>query len=417
MRRTPLLSLLLAAASLTVGLAACGGDDAKTDTAATSGSTPTAPGAINANGTELDSPVAYTKNTTRLNAADPSAVAALTALTMYPSTAKDLRPDAVAFAGYEDWRSILLASSFAAKPLGFPLLLLAGRDLAPVSQAALAQLQPRGASVMNGAQALRIGVSTRPGDLRSRRVTSASPAGLARAVDRQLMRLRGRPSPRVMIVNSDDPKSAAPAAAWAARSGDPILFTTSGSLPADTKAALQMHDNPRIYVFGNLDTVSRFVVSQLSEYGVVKRVEPKEAEGGPADLSIAFARYSDGDFGWNYTEPGHGFVFAPTADPLSAMAAAGLSSGGTYGALLFVDRPDHVEPPLKSYLLSVQPGYDDRQPATQSYYNRGWIIGGTNAISPQTHARIDSLLETIRKDSVTSLGDSGTPGAAGAPAP
>ncbi len=76
-----------------------------------------------------------------------------------------------------------------------------------------------------------------------------------------------------------------------------------------------------------------------------------------------------------------------------------------------------MEPPLKSYLLSVQPGYDDKQPATQSYYNRGWIIGGVNAIGAQTHARIDSLLETIRQDSVSSLGDSGTPGAAGAPAP
>ncbi len=143
MRRTHRsFPLLLAAASLTVGLAACGGDDAKTDTAATSGSTPTAPGAVNANGTELDAPVAYTKNTTRINAADPSAVAALTALTMYPSTAKDLRPDAVAFAGYE---------GLALDPAGLLVCGQAARLPAPaarrprsrtVSQAALAQLQP-----------------------------------------------------------------------------------------------------------------------------------------------------------------------------------------------------------------------------------------------------------------------------------
>lgn len=410
MRRLPLLSLLVAAIVSAAGLAACGGDDAPPTTSTpTSPTTPTTEGSTSATSTVITAPRAYTKNTVRLDAADPTGVAALTALTMYPSTARDLRPDAVTFAGADDWRSILLASSFAAKPLGFPLLLMDGRNLPPVSSAALAQLQPAGAPSMNKAQGLRIGVSNRPTNgLRTRYLTSISPAGLARAADRQLQNLRGRASDRVMVVNSDKPEYAAPAAAWAARSGDPILFTGSGTLPADTKAALQTHSNPRIYVFGGPDVVSRFVISQLQEYGTVKRVEPSEATGGPSDLSIAFARYSDRDFGWNYTLPGHGFVFAPTKDPISAMAAAALSSGGTYGALLFVDRPDHVEQPLKSYLLDVQPGYNDANPATQGFYNRGWIIGATTAISTQTQARIDGILEIARTDSPNQLGDAGT---------
>lgn len=409
MRRLPLLTLLVAALASAVGLSACGGDDTPPPTSTPSATTPTTDGSTSATTTSLPVPRAYTKNTTRLDASDPTGVAALTALTMYPSTARDLRPDAVTFAGADDWRSILLASSFAAKPLGFPLLLMDGRNLPPVSSATLAQLQPAGASSMNKAQGLRIGVSTRPAtDLRTRYLTSATPAGLARAADRQLQNLRGRASDRVIVVNSDDPKSAAPAAAWAARSGDPILFTGSGTVPADTKAALQTHSNPRIYVLGGPETVSRFVISQLQEYGTVKRIQPDESSGGASDLSIAFAKYSDDDFGWNYNDIGHGYVFASTSDPISAMAAAALSSGGNYGALLFVDRPNHLEQPLKSYLLNVQPGYNDQHPPTQGFYNRGWIVGATTDISVQVQSRIDNLLEIIRTDSANQLGDTST---------
>lgn len=400
--------LLLCAALLPLGaLAACGGDDPAPPSTAVSPTAPTTVGSSTSSSAQLTVPRIATKNTTRIDAADPAAVAATAALTMYPGTARDLRPDAVTIAGADDWRSMLLAAPFAAKPLGFPLLLAEGRALPPISTAALAQLQPPGAKAMNSAQGLRIGVATRPDGLRTRYLTSSTPAGLARAVDRQLSKARGRASDRVMIVNSEDPASAAPAAAWAARSGDPILFTGAGTLPADTKAALAEHPNPRVYVLGGPDTVSSFVIRSLQEIpgASVYRIKPTTADGGPSDLSIAFARFSDKDFGFNYRNIGHGFVFANTKDPTSAIAAAALSSGGTYGAMLFVDRPDHVEPQLKSYLLDVQPGYNDQNPATQGFYNRGWIIGAPTAIEVQTQARIDQLLEIVRTDDPNALGD------------
>ena len=53
----------------------------------------------------------------------------------------------------------------------------------------------------------------------------------------------------------------------------------------------------------------------------------------------------------------------------------------------------------------MQPGYDDTHPPTQGFYNRGWIIGATTAISAQVQARIDSLLEITRTDSANQLGD------------
>lgn len=404
----PHLSLLLCAALLPAfTFSACGGDDPKPTSSPISATTPTTEGSATKDSQVLPVPRSGTKNTTRIDAADATAVAAQTAITMYPSTAKDLRPDAVTFAGADDWRSILLASSFAAKPLGFPLLLVSGRDVPAVSAAALAQLQPQGSRLMNMAQGVRIGVSSRPGDLRTRFLTASTPAGLAREADRQLTKARGRASSRVLIVNSEEPQWAAPAAAWAARSGDPILFVNKGSVPADTKAALLEHENPRVYVMGGPDVVSSFVVRSLQEVPgtTVYRIAPKTADGTPADLSIEFARYSDNDMGFNYRYPGHSFVFAPSGDPISAMASAALSSGGNYPAMLFVDRPDHVEPPLRSYLLAVQPGYDAEHPPTQGFYNRGWIVGASTAIEPATQARIDHLLEIVPKDEPNALGD------------
>lgn len=401
MPRLPVFLMLCAALVPATLLTACGGDDTENG-ASTTPTTPTAAGIASAASTTLTAPRAATKNTTRIDAADAASIAATTALTMYPSSASDLRPDAVALAGSDDWRSILLAASFAARPLGWPLLLVDGRDLPPVTSSTLAVLRPKGARAMNGAQAIRVGVAAQPVGLRTRYLTSSTPAGLARAVDRQLTKARdNKPSSRVLIVNSEDPASAAPAAAWAAVSGDPILFAGAGTLPADTKAALLTHENPRIYILGGQDTISRFVSSQLQEYGSVRRIEPGTADGGPADLAIAFAKYSDGDFGFNFRDPGHGLVFASTKDPTAAMAASGLSSAGTYGALLYVDRPDHVEPALRSYLLDIQPGYNDSTPPTAGFYNRGWIIGGPSAIEEATQARLDQLLEIVKTETST----------------
>ncbi|MBJ7471800.1 MAG: cell wall-binding repeat-containing protein [Solirubrobacteraceae bacterium] len=326
---------------------------------------------------------------------------------MFPSTARDLRPDAVALAGADDWRAILLAAPFAAKPLGFPVLLADGRNLPPVTTSAMRQLQPAGSRRMNSAQVLRIGTAARPEGMRARYVTATTPAGLAKAADRQLTKLRGRASSRILVVNSEDPASAAPAAAWAARSGDPILFTGAGTLPADTKEAIAEHDNPRIYVLGSSDVVSSFVIRSLKDIPgtSVYRIQPPNNDGGPADLAIEFARYSDREFGWNYRDPGHSFVFAPTKDPTSAMAAAALSSGGTYPALLYVDEPDHVSPALRSYLLDIQPGFDDQVSVTQTFQNRGWIVGPTTAIEVSTQARIDNLMEIVRSDNPNAIGD------------
>jgi hypothetical protein len=181
-----------------------------------------------------------------------------------------------------------------------------------------------------------------------------------------------------------------PAAAWAAKAGDPVLFVRRDAIPADTRAALLAHNQPHIYVLGPPAAISDRTVTELEALGSVKRI------GGPdpAASSVAFARYIDPNFGWGVVDPGHGLVFARADRPLDAAAAALLSASGSYGPLLVVGAPDALDRSLEQYLLDIQPGYS--KDPVRGVYNHGWIVGDDRAISVAMQSRIDSLLE-IRK--------------------
>jgi hypothetical protein len=158
-------------------------------------------------------------------------------------------------------------------------------------------------------------------------------------------------------------------------------------VPAETRAALQAHGQPRIYVLGPPSTVSAATLRVLKRLGTVTRI----GADNPTASAIAFARYADSNFGWGVVDPGHGLVFARTDRPLDAAAAAPLSVSGTYGPLLVLASPTAVDEALGQYLLDIQPGYT-RDPV-RGVYNHGWLIGDDRAISVATQARIDSLLE------------------------
>jgi hypothetical protein len=115
------------------------------------------------------------------------------------------------------------------------------------------------------------------------------------------------------------------------------------------------------------------------------------SSASPVTNAIAFARYSDGAFGWNVVDPGHGLVFANDQRPLDAAAAAPLSASGKYGPLLLVDQPSPLPPTLIQYLLDIEPGYE--KDPTRGVYNHGWLLGDAGAISVGDQARIDTLLE------------------------
>jgi hypothetical protein len=332
-------------------------------------------------------PFIATKNTTRVAGSDSTTDAAAVAGAVFPGGTSDTRPQAVALADANDWRTALAAASLMSAPLRAPLLLGDHSGVPAATATALARLAPGGSRAAGGAQVIRIGAVARPDGLRAANIGGANPFALAAAIDRFVSAARRAVGSSVVVVSADAPAFAMPAAAWAAKSGDPILYVTHDTVPPETRTAIARRPQARIYVLGPPAAVGATVVTQLSGLGTVKRI----ASADPVSNAIAFARYVDGTFGWGIDNPGHGLVFANTARTLDAAAAAALSASGTFGPLLLVQAADHLPAALRQYLLDIQPGYADDP--VRGVYNHGWLVGDEHAISSSVQSRIDALLE------------------------
>jgi hypothetical protein len=181
-----------------------------------------------------------------------------------------------------------------------------------------------------------------------------------------------------------------PAAGWAAKSGDPILFTARERLPGPTRAALRAHGRPRIYLLGPASVISRGVEDQLSRLGTVTRIAGRD---GPA-TAVEFARFSDGPFGWGVVDPGHGMVFLTPQRPADAGPAGALSASGTFGPQLLTRADGALPAVARDYLRDIRPGYSSDP--VRGVYNHAWIVGDTDAVPETTQAQIDGLLEITR---------------------
>lgn len=336
--------------------------------------------------TDLGFPSFATKNTTRVGGGDPAANAAAVARAVYPSTSRTGRAAAVALVPGKDWRVALAAASLMAPPVRAPILLADG-DGPAVTVEALKDLAPTGSAQAGGAQVIRVGDVFRPARLKTTDIGGKDPAAVARAIDAFGRAVRGSDTGRVLVVSSEAPEYAMPAAAWAAKSGDPILFVGRNTVPPETLAALKAHSRPKIYVLGPSKVISPKVTKALRATGTVTRIGDQD----PVSSAVAFARFRDGEFGWGIVDPGHGLVFANAGRPTDAAAAAPLSASGTYGPLLVVPSAGTLPRPLEQFLLDVQPGFD-RDPV-RGVYNHGWIVGDEKAIGIEAQATIDGLLE------------------------
>jgi hypothetical protein len=356
----------------------------------------------------LGFPAVATSNTTRVGGPDPASSAAGVALATYPSTDAAQRPAAVALVDAADWQGAIAASMLMAAPLGppsgvpkrtakgapagAPLLISAADGVPEPTSEALEALDPRGSSGTGGAQVFAIGDAAVPGDLRTKRIPQAAgPAAGAAAIAALRDRLFGSPPRHMVIASATEPGFAMPAAAWAARSGDPVLFTGPNELPAPTAAVLRRHPRTPVYVLGPSSAIPTSVVRQIAAIDPrVRRVSGED----PVANAIALARYRDGDFGWNVNDPGHGFVVARSDSPLAAAAAAALSASGTWGPLLLTDSAATLPAALRGYLLDVKPGYTTDP--TRAFYNHVWLIGDEEAIDLRQQAEIDALAELAK---------------------
>ena len=338
----------------------------------------------------LGFPQTATKNTTRIPGSDSVETAAAVARTVHPGITS--RPDAVTLVDTSDWRVAIAAAALSAPPFDAPLLFSDGTDLPGASASALKALAPQGSDAAGDAKIIRIGNVAKPAGYEASDVTGTTAFGLTRGIASLIRSAKPGKTARVLIASADDSSFAAPAAAYAAKSGDPVLFVTRDSVPPETRAALASLaglTRPRLYILGPSSIISPKVTRQLRRLGRIIRYGGKD----PVTNAIAAARFKDGAFGWGVVDPGHGLVFARAGRPLDAVAAAGLSGSGKYGPLLLLDDAAELPQTIQQYLLDIQPGYSS-DPVT-GVYNHAWIIGNAVAISVAEQARIDALLEIV----------------------
>ncbi len=345
---------------------------------------------------DLGFPAFATKNTTRVAGVDPIADAAGVALAVFPSTGNVNGPDAVTLVDSSDWATGIAAASLVAMPVGAPILLTDGGSIPGLTATALEALEPEGSAITDGHQAIAIGPAAAPPGLRTERVSGSDPAELAAAIAKLRQTLSGERPSHVLLVSMDQPQLAMPAAAWAARSGDPVLFVHTDSVPKPTLAALRSDRGVPVYALGPPSAISDKALAQLHKVAPgVKRVGAED----PVANAIEFARYVDGTFGWNVNDPGHGFVIANVARPQDAGASAALSASGDWGPLLITDDASQVPAALRNYLLDVKPGYVSDP--TRAVYNHIWLIGDQDALSVDFQAEVDDLAEVAQVQSGT----------------
>ena len=340
---------------------------------------------------KLGYPSFATNNTTRVGGSDSAEIAAAVSLAVFPSSTPAQRPAAVAVVDEDDWQGAVAASVLMAEPARAPLLVSSDGALPDASAQALAALDPRGTDATQGTQAFAVGQGATPDGLKTTEVGGGDPAAEAATIAGLRERLAGAPPKRIVLVSESEPEFAVPAAAWAARSGDPVLFATADKLPATTAKALRAHPKTPVYVLGPSSAISSDVFREVDKLaGRVRRVAGETA----VENAIALARYASGGFGWNVNDPGHGFVVAREDDPLAATASSPLSASGTWGPLLLTDDAATLPKPLREYLLSVKPGYTTDP--TRAFYNHVWVIGDQDAIDVNQQAEIDELAELAK---------------------
>jgi len=346
----------------------------------------------------LGYPAFATDNTTRVGGATAAENAAAVALAVFPSITPAQRPAAVALVAEDDWLAAIAAAVLMAPPVRVPLLFSGPESTPEASEEALAALDPQGSKATSGARGFAFGAALVPDSLagiESIRGGGAGeaddPAAIAATIADLRDRLFGSPPKAIVLAPLSEPSFAAPAAAWAARSGDPVLFAETDALPKATEDALKKHAKVPVYVLGPASAIADAVIAEVKGLGnPVQRVAGED----PVKNALAFARYGGDGFGWNVNDPGHGFVLARDDSPLEAAAAAPLSAAGTWGPLLLTDSAGTLPPEVRSYLLDVKPGYTTNP--TRAYYNHVWVIGDQEAIDVKQQAEANELAELAK---------------------
>ena len=180
-----------------------------------------------------------------------------------------------------------------------------------------------------------------------------------------------------------------PAAAYAAKSGDPVLFTARDTLPGadargDPRARPPAHLRARP---AERRLRGRRGAARAARHGHAHRRGRRAAAPRSRSRASRTAR-----FGWGIVDPGHGFVFASPAAP-GRRRRGGAAVGQRHLRAAAADRARtaRFRASVADYLLDVKPGYSSDP--VRGVYNHGWIVGDAQAVDVAAQATIDGLLE------------------------
>jgi len=176
----------------------------------------------------------------------------------------------------------------------------------------------------------------------------------------------------------------------AARSGDAVLFAGRDDLPAPSVDGLKRHEKPDVFILGPTSVIGPEVEKKLKP--LARRVQRVQGPT-PVQNAIAFARFQSGNFGWGAEVPGQNFTVVSTSRPLDAAGAASLATNGIFAPLLLTDDSETLPRSLESYLLDVQPGFENDP--RLSVFNHVWILGDEDTISVEEQGRLDEITALI----------------------
>ena len=374
-----------------------GGDDDKSSTSAAAASAPVANADQSDEGSSQTSealgfPSVATNNTTRIGGSDPASNAAAVSLAVFPSTTPAQRPAAVTLVDEEDWAGALAASVLMAEPVRAPVLFSGPDEMPEATAQALEALDPQGSKATGGASYFTVGSVALPdGAGKVTRIDAGDPAATASQIATLRERLTGEEPKQIMVAPTEFPEYAMAAAAYAARSGYPILFTDTKKLSQPTVAFLKQHPKADAHVIGPSEVVS---LRDIGEVGDLVNEVSRVTGPGPGDAALALAHDRSLGFGWGVSDPGHGFVIVDNDTPANAAAAAPLSASGSWGPLLLTKEPDTLPIKVRSYLLDVKPGYTNDP--TRAFYNHVWLVGDEEEISVAQQAEVNELAELTK---------------------
>ena len=207
---------------------------------------------------ELGYPSFATNNTTRVGGSDPATNAAGVALAVFPSAKVAQRPAAVTLVDEDDWQGAIAAAVLMAAPVRAPLLVSSGGRPAGPDLAGARRTRPAGQHRhRQSARPSRSAPPRRPTACETTQIKGGGPGGPG-GRDRGTARQAASDAPprHIVLAPEAEPDFAMPAAAWAARSGDPVLFSGADKLPAATAGALQRNPKTPVYVLGPSSAIS-----------------------------------------------------------------------------------------------------------------------------------------------------------------